>query len=132
MILEIPVAAGEVIDKITILPLKAAHVTDERKRRNVTRELALLERIAADHLPPLTDHETALAEINAQLWDVEAALRACEDAQHFDAAFIPLARSVYRLNDRRAEIKRAINEAVGSDIVEEKVYRTGPTVDLPR
>jgi hypothetical protein len=33
-----------------------------------------------------------------------------------------LARSVYRHNDRRAAIKRMINELLGSRIIEEKSY----------
>jgi hypothetical protein len=37
--------------------------------------------------------------------------------------FIALARSVYQQNDRRAAIKRRINERLGSEIIEEKSYR---------
>ena len=122
MILNIPVAAGEVIDKITILRLKAAHFTNPEQRANVARELQALEAVAAAQLPPLEALTEALAEVNAQLWEVEEALRAAEAAGLFDAAFVENARAVYRLNDRRAALKREINLATGSEIVEEKSY----------
>jgi hypothetical protein len=54
---------------------------------------------------------------------VEDALRECERQQKFDAEFVALARSVYRYNDRRAEIKKRINLLLGSRLVEEKSYR---------
>ena len=40
----------------------------------------------------------------------------------FDDHFIRLARNVYKLNDKRAEIKLAINNALGSNIKEVKSY----------
>ena len=41
----------------------------------------------------------------------------------FDAAFVALARDVYRTNDQRMSIKREINDLLGSDLVEEKEYQ---------
>lgn len=122
MILHIPVAAGEVIDKITILRLKRAHFTDPDQRANVERELRYLEGIAEETLPPLEDLTAALAEVNGALWEVEEVLRAFEQAGRFDQDFTEKARSVYLLNDRRAALKREINAATGSEIVEEKSY----------
>jgi hypothetical protein len=63
---------------------------------------------------------------NEALWDVEDALRRCEAVGEFGPRFIELARSVYHHNDRRAALKRTINEALGSRLVEEKDY--APTV----
>lgn len=42
----------------------------------------------------------------------------------FDGDFVELARSVYRTNDRRAALKRRINDLLGSAIVEEKSYKS--------
>jgi hypothetical protein len=42
-----PVSAGELIDKITILRVKAARIGDPAKEANVRIELALLEETAA-------------------------------------------------------------------------------------
>lgn len=55
-------------------------------------------------------------------WEVEDEIRLCEKAENFVPRFIELARSVYRLNDRRSALKRQINLALGSPIVEEKSY----------
>ncbi|MBN9319457.1 MAG: hypothetical protein BGN86_11585 [Caulobacterales bacterium 68-7] len=125
MAILVPVSAGELVDKITILRVKAERI-DAAKVENVRKELALLEAVAADALPITADIErftAELAEVNAALWDVEDGKRDCERRGDFGADFIRLARLVYVENDRRAAIKRSINEAVGSDIVEEKSYR---------
>ena len=120
-----PVSAGELVDKITILRIKAQRISPE-KRPNVAKELALLEAIAAEHLPATPELEALteqLLAVNAGLWEVEDGKRDCERRQDFGPDFVALARRVYIDNDRRAAIKRAINDAAGSDIVEEKSYK---------
>ena len=126
MSLLIPVSAGELIDKITILRVKAERIGDPAKESNVRKELALLEMVClqtiggVEGLDPLT---AELFSVNAALWDIEDGKRDCERRQDFGPAFIALARSVYIENDRRAAIKRQINDLTGSDIVEEKSYQ---------
>jgi hypothetical protein len=63
-----------------------------------------------------------LKTVNSQLWDVEDELRAWERDKVFGPRFVELARSVYHHNDRRAAIKRMINELLGSRMMEEKSY----------
>ena len=65
-----------------------------------------------------------LKRVNAKLWDVEDAIRECEARGDFGENFIELARAVYRLNDERARLKKAINLASGSRLVEEKSYKS--------
>jgi len=120
-----PVSAGELVDKITILRVKAERI-DASKVDNVRKELALLEAVAARELPASDALEALSAEltaINAALWDIEDGKRDCERRGDFGPQFVALARSVYIENDRRAAVKRAINLAVGSEIVEEKSYQ---------
>jgi hypothetical protein len=120
-----PVSAGELIDKITILRVKAERI-DAAKVDNVRKELALLEAVAARELSTNTELDRLSAEltaVNAALWDIEDGKRDCERRGDFGPDFVRLARSVYIENDRRAAIKRAINLAVGSEIVEEKSYQ---------
>ena len=121
-----PVSAGELIDKITILRVKAQRIDDPAKEANVQAELALLEATAAIELrtsPELERLTAELTEINAALWDIEDGKRDCERRGDFGPVFVALARSVYIENDRRAAVKRRINDAAGSDIVEEKSYK---------
>jgi hypothetical protein len=121
-----PISAGELVDKITILRVKAERIGDPAKEANVRKELAMLEAIAAEALPASAEIERLigeLAEVNGALWDIEDGKRDCERRGDFGDRFVQLARSVYIENDRRAAIKRAINEAAGSDIVEEKSYK---------
>ena len=125
MQLQVPVSVGEVLDKITILQIKLAHISDAAKRVNIQNELdALLPLVASDTFT--TDQMKGLiAElkaVNELLWKIEDDIREKEAAKNFNAEFIRLARSVYITNDKRAEIKKQINLATGSDLVEEKSY----------
>lgn len=123
--ISIPVAPGELLDKITILELKLERICDLPKLRNVRTELALLRVAALREIPNTAEIARLTAElrgINAELWDIEDKIRDCERAGDFGANFVALARAVYRTNDRRAEVKRRINLALGSAIVEEKSY----------
>ncbi|MFN2309527.1 MAG: DUF6165 family protein [Gammaproteobacteria bacterium] len=123
--LMIEVGAGELIDKITILTIKSERMSDPAKLANVRHELAVLSRVRAAQLPgaaELARLEAALKQVNAELWEIEDAIRACEAEQDFGPRFVELARSVYIQNDQRAELKKAINALCGSSLVEEKSY----------
>lgn len=121
----IEVGAGELIDKITILKIKAERMTDLAKLKNVNYELSVLSAACAQNLaatPELARLETELQTVNEALWVIEDDIRACEAARDFGPRFIELARSVYIQNDKRAAIKKQINAHCGSSIVEEKSY----------
>ena len=125
MQLQVPVSVGEVLDKITILQIKLAHISNAAKRTNIQNELdALLPLVAGDAFT--TDQMqalmTELKSVNEALWDIEDDIREKEAAKSFDAEFIRLARAVYVTNDKRAEIKKQINLATGSALIEEKSY----------
>jgi hypothetical protein len=122
----VPISPGELLDKITILRIKAARISDGAKLANVRLELELLERTwreaGAAAPPAVAAEERALQAVNEQLWTIEDQIRDREAAGTFDAEFIRLARNVYLCNDERAAIKKRINLALGSRIVEEKSY----------
>jgi hypothetical protein len=121
----VPISWGELIDKITILEIKVEKLVEVSARANTAHELGLLREIAA---PVLDDTQIAnladqLRRQNAALWDIEDRIRDKERAGEFDSNFIALARSVYRSNDRRGALKREINLALASALIEEKSYR---------
>jgi hypothetical protein len=122
---KVEVPPGELLDKITILQIKSERILQISKLQNVRLELAALsqcrDQVLPDH-PRLAELATELKIVNERLWDVEDCIRDCERRQEFGAEFIAFARSVYRENDRRAEIKREINVLLGSRLVEEKSY----------
>ena len=126
-----PISVGELYDKISILEIKLDHVGgNEAKRANIQKELDKLNRIRHDLKLPdslnkraeIDDVYKELKNINLALWKIEDMKRRHEKEQNFDQTFIALARQVYINNDRRAEVKRKINEMLHSDIVEEKIY----------
>ena len=123
--ISVPVSYGELIDKITILEIKSERITSAAKLANVRVELEILDATWRANSAARTDiaaERAALRRVNEALWEIEDRIRVKEKAKAFDAEFIELARSVYIRNDERAEIKRAINEKLGSTLVEEKSY----------
>lgn len=122
----VPVAPGELIDKITILEIKTERIADASKLANVRRELDALEAVRRRAVPAsaaLAALTAALREVNEALWQIEDDIRDCERDADFGPRFVELARAVYRTNDRRADLKREINLALGSALVEEKSYK---------
>ena len=127
MQLQVPVSVGEALDKITILQIKLAHISDSAKRANVQNELeALLPLVAGDAFTTnqMQGLVAQLKAVNEALWDIEDDIREKEAAKSFDAEFIKLARAVYVTNDKRAEIKKQINLETGSALIEEKSYES--------
>jgi hypothetical protein len=120
--MNINVSIGEVVDKWTILSIKALNITDKDKLVNVFKERTYLNTVIEPEIlhDPLTDQ---LLVVNKSLWNVEDRLRDCERNKVFDDHFIQLASSVYILNDKRANIKKEINMKYGSEFVEEKSYQ---------
>ncbi|MCW4455669.1 DUF6165 family protein [Flavobacterium sp. MXW15] len=121
-----PVSIGELIDKITILEIKAERIADAAKLANIRTELDGLwplweqQRTARPALAALKDR---LKAINERMWDIQDGLRAREAAQAFDDGFIALARGVYGTNGERVAVKNEINRLAGSALVEEKQYQ---------
>ncbi len=124
--IRVEIAPGELIDKITILEIKAERIADAAKRANVLIELATLTDARGAAIRPDGEIDRLAAElrvVNEALWKIEDDIRACDRDGDFGPRFVELARAVYRTNDRRAELKRAINRRLGSRLVEEKSYK---------
>lgn len=122
----LPVAWGEVFDKLTILAIKLEKISDPVKRENISREFDAIGSVIGDfsqYPSELLALYEQLKAINLRLWDVEDGKRACERSQNFGPEFVELAREVYFGNDKRAAVKRQINELLGSALIEEKSYK---------
>lgn len=122
------VSIGELVDKMTILEIKSERIQNTTQLRNITNELTALKTVFDSYVrkDQRSKHLFGLIrELKAQnekLWDIEDQIRAKEAKKSFDEEFIALARSVYFNNDERGRIKRAINDLLGSRLVEEKKY----------
>ena len=123
--ISVEISYGELIDKITILEIKAERMKNRSKLHNVQTELLVLNNIYY-HDIPLTEEVKSLKKelkrVNERLWVIEDDIRLKEQNKEFDKEFIQLARLVYITNDHRGDIKREINEHLGSYLVEEKEY----------
>ena len=114
----IPVSVGELIDRISILEIKAFLSDNEY----IHKELEELNQIKSTITQYLLEYEIQLKKVNETLWKIEDKIRQKEKNQEFDDEFIELARSVYINNDKRAEIKRKINEQTNSYYKEIKIF----------
>ena len=125
--MKVEVSNGELLDKLTILELKLTNITDVQKLSNIQKE--------HDELSPLADQlfdsygeelknlYKKLTEINSELWTIEDDIRECERNKDFGSDFVSLARAVYFTNDKRSDVKKAINLLTDSGFVEEKSYK---------
>lgn len=121
MLVEIPVSVGELVDKVTILEIKLEFAKDPSQSQNIQKELIYLTDKLAEISFPAFHYET-LKSVNRRLWEIEDLIRKQEDLGDFGKEFIMYARLIYMYNDTRANIKREINMATGSEIVEEKIF----------
>lgn len=125
-VIKVPVSFGEVLDKITILEIKAERIQNEAQVKNVRLELDELTAIwneAVKNQSAIAELRAQLKAVNEELWVIEDDIREEEAEQNFSERFIELARAVYVTNDKRAALKKDINLALGSRFVEEKSYR---------
>ena len=123
--IKIDVSPGELIDKITILQIKADKIQDVSKLENVNKELDLLTNSLHQSVKITNELKLIMDElqqVNETLWVIEDKIRLHEASRKFDTGFIELARAVYQENDKRANLKRKINNALGSGLIEEKSY----------
>ena len=120
-----PISPGELLDKLTILQIKSENILDGDKLINVNIERTALQNIVNAHIPKTKEIQfltASLLAVNKELWVIEDDIRDCERAGDFGEGFIRLARAVYVTNDKRADLKKQINLAMGSKLIEEKSY----------
>ena len=125
MKVNIPVSLGELLDKISILEIKNKKILNESKLKNIKKELVGLRNVLEElniNLLEIDDLYKDLFKINLTLWEIEDSIRVLEKNEDFGKQFIDLARSVYKTNDKRFEIKNEINKLFNSEYVEEKSY----------
>jgi len=120
----VPISVGELMDKITILEIKSERIKSPSQLENIRRELDALRSVRLGDIDRAMLERlcTELKRVNATLWEVEDSIRECDARGDFGDAFIAHARAVYRLNDERSRLKKAINIASGSRLIEEKSY----------
>ena len=126
MKISVPISVGEIFDKISILEIKTKKIKDKSNLKIIKFELSELKKIINNKKLNKSYNKIQyqkLLKINNRLWSIEDNKRKYEVTKKFDKKFIELARKVYLLNDKRAEIKNKINVNTGSKIREVKSYK---------
>jgi len=124
----IEASLGELLDKISILEIKSDKIKDSINKDEIAKEYTSLRntlgkmKFDIDQKKRVNQAIIDLKKINTKLWEVEDQKRLAEKNKNFNEMFIDLARSVYKLNDQRAKIKRNVNESFDSNIKEIKKY----------
>ena len=123
--MKVEISNGELLDKFSILEIKMGNITDPSKLTNVENEYRELTSDCTDLLrnSAISSLYAELKSVNQRLWIIEDDIRECERRKDFGQEFISLAREVYFTNDDRARVKKEINLASGSSLVEEKSYQ---------
>ena len=119
------ISLGELLDKISILEIKNKKILNESKILNIKKELNGLNKVLDELNINLSESNSLynkLYKINLTLWEIEDSIRVLEKNEDFGEKFIELARSVYKTNDQRFEVKNDINKLFNSEYVEEKSY----------
>jgi hypothetical protein len=126
----VPTAPGELIDKITILRIKAERITDPARLSNVKTELALMQETKRNNFPidpSLLTEVSALEEklkaVNEVIWDQSEKIRTYLESRDYNDEFVAISADIHTQNDRRAAVKKEINLLLNSTIIEEKSYK---------
>jgi hypothetical protein len=121
----IDVAPAELIDKMTVLAIKAERLTSDEQLQSVRAELAALRPVRDSRIPATQQLDGLIVElrkVNEVLWDLEEVVRRCDAVEDFGESFVQAARAIIHANNRRVALKRAINALLGARFQEEKSY----------
>jgi hypothetical protein len=118
----IPASPAELLDKISILQIKKERISDAEKLAHVEHELVLLmaEYSKLPQSPELALHLEEIKKANEIVWDSE------EEIRHVwvdDAQVLAASRISHEGNDKRFQIKKKINDLLGSGINEVKSHQ---------
>ena len=119
------IAAGELLDKLSILEIKIIKVKNKNSLAEIKKEHKILLRTKRGNIKTsnkISSLFRKLKQVNLKLWNIEDKIRIYEKNKDFNKNFIDLARSVYFNNDKRAKIKSKINKVLKSNIKEIKQY----------
>lgn len=112
MALMLEVSAGDFLDRLTILRLKAAHVHDPAVLDVLGAQLDAMERAFRSGIPvtpPVGELLEELAAVNGMLWDLETEVRRCmREGRRIDA----IARKIFEMNETRADLKTALDREI--------------------
>lgn len=120
-----PISPAELIDKITILEIKAKEIADPVKNKNVCYELAILQGVFGEHIQPsneLNELMQKLRLVSLRGWKIEDHRRACEINRDFGPKFVKIARAAFQNNRRRMALWKEINLLLKSEIIQEKSH----------
>ena len=123
--LSAPLSLGELIDRLTILEIKARRIASPTKRAQVRRELTGLRAIAAPYekLAALVVLKRRLKAVNTVLWTLEEASRQrFRRAPNAPSRAAALLTRIARGNDLRHRIKQRISRLAKDGLVEQKSY----------
>ena len=118
------ISLGELADKITILEIKMKKIVNKESLNIIKKEYQSLKNVDLKgiDLEKYKQLFNELKSINEKLWDVENEKRLLEKSSDFGDKFVKVSRDVHFMNDKRAKIKKEINQSFGSNIEEVKEY----------
>lgn len=125
MLVQIEISPGELLDRIVILEIKQRRLVEAAKRANVISELERLKRVQTQTISVDDDLSRLCIElehINDEIWVLTDKVYERRRQGLVDAALAELCMRAFDLNRDRAQVKRRIDDRLGSRIREEKSY----------
>ena len=116
------ISAGELLDKVSILKIKKNKIKEENKLKEIEKELSVLEEICEKNLKGYRPWGEKLNRINLIVWENVGAQWEKYKNNKYDFRCIELSKAVIINNDKRFQIKDAINKFYDSEIKEQKSY----------
>lgn len=119
---EIEVSPGELVDRITILRVKAKFLKSTPQHSLVSGELEKLLRIAEPflRLKSVAEAVAALEAVNTEMW--VAMERIYQWSEEQDEEYTRTVTHIIEVNRERAFLKRAVDEATGNSPGEAKSF----------
>ncbi len=125
MLVQIEISPGELLDRIAILEIKQRRLVEAAKRANVISELERLKQVQTRAVSLNDDLRRLCIElehINDEIWVLTDQVYERRRRGLVDEALADLCMRAFDLNRERAQVKRRIDDRLGSSILEEKSY----------
>lgn len=116
MSVSLPVSIGEALDKLSILDIKLARISDDTRKAHVHKEYTALYEILAQYVKKFQFHYKILYQLNDDMWILQDDIR-----KEFN---VEKCIETIDKNDARFRVKNNINKMANSEFQEQKGYPT--------
>jgi hypothetical protein len=116
--MQVEVSIGEAIDKLSILEIKLAKISDEAKKIEIQKEIDCLQECVS-YKTSFDFHYSLLMYVNEKIWNMTDIIKSITID---DARFSQISNQIFEFNQKRFRVKNWFNLLTSSNIKEQKSY----------